>query len=233
MKRENTNQIRFILEEILPPILRDSFIFKLIVSKIYRKDRTHEKLKSEILTISKKEYEKYYENMPQIHNNSDLSEICIDEILKNIRFNNIIDIGCGNGFLLQKIRDKNKNIKLTGTEIIINPEIKKRFKSNRIKLLKKSIENINQIKKKYDTVICSHVLEHVLDINLAYLNLKKICKKRLIIIVPRERPYEHTFNGHLHFFPYKWSLINTIRPKNKFTIKDLKRDFIYIENIKK
>jgi len=233
MKRENTNQIRFILEEILPPILRDSFIFKLIVRKIYRKDRTHEKLKSEILTISKKEYEKYYENMPQIHNNSDLSEICIDEILKNIRFNNIIDIGCGNGFLLQKIRDKNKNIKLTGTEIIINPEIKKRFKSKRIKLLKKNIENINQIKKKYDTVICSHVLEHVLDINLAYLNLKKICKKRLIIIVPRERPYEHTFNGHLHFFPYKWSFINTIRPKNKFTIKDLKRDFIYIENIKK
>ena len=32
-------------------------------------------------------------------------------------------------------------------------------------------------------------------------------------------PYEHTFNGHIHFFPYKWSLINTIRPKNKFLIK--------------
>ena len=86
--------------------------------------------------------------------------------------------------------------------------------------------------KKYDTVICSHVLEHVLDINLAYTNLKKICKKRVIIVVPRERPYEYTFNGHIHFFPYKWSLINTIRPKNKFLIKDLNRDFLYIENLK-
>jgi len=28
MKRENTNKIKFILEEIIPPIIRDSFIFK-------------------------------------------------------------------------------------------------------------------------------------------------------------------------------------------------------------
>ena len=98
--------------------------------------------------------------------------------------------------------------------------------------MKKNIENLNGFKKKYDTVICSHVLEHVLDINLAYTNLKKICKKRVIIVVPRERPYEYTFNGHIHFFPYKWSLINTIRPKNKFLIKDLDRDFLYIEDLK-
>ena len=81
-------------------------------------------------------------------------------------------------------------------------------------------------------MICSHVLEHVLDINLAYQNLKKICKRRLIIVVPKERPYEYTFNGHLHFFPYKWSFINIIRPENRFLIKELKRDFVFIEKIK-
>ena len=232
MKRENTNKIRFVLEEILPPILRDSFIFKLIVKKLYRNDKTHQNLKYNILNISKKKYKKYYENMPQIHNNSDLSNKCIDEILRYIKPRSIIDVGCGNGFLLKKIRDKNKSVELNGTEIVITKEIKKKLKTQKIKIYEKSIENLNGFKKKYDTVICSHVLEHVLDINLAYTNLKKICKKRLIIIVPRERPYEHTFNGHIHFFPYKWSLINTIRPKNKFLIKDLNRDFLYIENLK-
>ena len=47
-----------------------------------------------------------------------------------------------------------------------------------------------------------------------------------------KRPYEYTFNGYVHFFPYSWSLINTIRPKNKFIIKELNRDFIFIENIR-
>jgi len=232
MKRENTNKIRFVLEELLPPILRDSFIFKLIVKKLYRNDKTHQNLKYNILNLSKKKYKKYYENMPQIHNNSDLSKKCIDEILRYIKPRSIIDVGCGNGFLLKKIRDRNKSVELNGTEIVISKEIKEKLKTKKIKIFEKNIENLNGFKKKYDTVICSHVLEHVLDINLAYTNLKKICKKRVIIVVPRERPYEYTFNGHIHFFPYKWSLINTIRPKNKFLIKDLDRDFLYIEDLK-
>ena len=126
---------------------------------------------------------------------------------------------------------KFSNVSLYGTEISISKDLKELSKKNKIKLFEQRIEEINKIKKKFDTVICSHVLEHVLDINLAYENLKKICKKKLIIIVPRERSYKYTFNGHVHFFPYSWSFINTIRPKNKFIIKDLKRDFLYIENI--
>ena len=82
----------------------------------------------------------------------------------------------------------------------------------------------------FDTVICTHTLEHILDIKEVYDKLIKITKKRLIIVVPKERPYNHTFNGHIHFFPYSWSFINLIRPKNKFKIFELDRDFFYIEN---
>lgn len=231
MKRENTNKIRFVLEEIVPPFLRDSFLFKFIIRFLYRKDKVHEELKVKAINLSERKYVNYYKKMPKMHNDSDLSEICIKEILKNVIKGHIIDVGCGDGFLLNIIRQNDKNSDLYGSEIAFSSKLKKNFKRNKIKLYKKKIENINQIKIKFDTVICSHVLEHILDINLAYQNLKKICKKRLIIIVPRERPYLHTFNGHLHFFPYTWSLINTIRPKNKFVIKDLDRDLVYIENL--
>ena len=230
MNRETTNKIRFILEDILPPIIRDSFIFKLIIRKMF-KNKTLERLKSDILKISRKEYANLYKNLNRIHKDSDLSQICINEILKNIKPNQVLDVGCGEGFLLNEIKNKYKNISLTGIEMEASFKLKNKLKNKGIRLIEQKIENLDKIKNKYDTVICTHVLEHILDINLAYENLKKICKKRLIIVVPRERAYQHTFNPHLHFFPYKWSFINTIRPKNKFIIKDLNRDLLYVENL--
>jgi SAM-dependent methyltransferase len=232
MKRENTNKIRFILEELVPPFLRDSFIFKFIIKIFYRKDKTHQKLKSNILRLSKREYLNYYKNMPEMHDCSDLSDICVNQIIKQIKEKNVLDVGCGNGFLLEKIRNYYKKVNLHGTEINLSSQLKKCSKKNDFKIYNLEVEKLNKLKKKFDTVICTHVLEHILDINEAYLNLKKICLKRLIIVVPKERPYKHTFNGHIHFFPYSWSFINTIRPNNKFIIKNLKRDFLYIEDLK-
>ena len=229
MNREKTNMIRYVLEDILPPIIRDSFLFKFII-KIFI-SKTLENFKTKILKISQKEYLNLYKGLNKIHKKTDLSQICIDEILKNIKSRTILDVGCGEGFLLNQIKEKFNNVSLTGIEMKVSTNIKKKLRYNKIKLIETKIENLNKIKLNYDTVICTHVLEHILDINTAYDNLKKICKKKLIIVVPRERPFRYTFNAHVHFFPYKWSFINTIRPKNKFIIKDLKRDFIYIENI--
>lgn len=229
MNREITNKIRLILEDFFPPILRDSILFKFIVRKI-TKNKTLEKLKSDILNISEKKYINLYRDLNRVHKNSDLSQICIDEILKNIKPNKILDVGCGEGFLLKKINEKFKRLSLTGIEMNTSKKMKKKLSKENIKLIDMKIENLDKIKHKYDTVICTHVLEHIFDINLAYENLKKICKKKLIIVVPRERAYKHTLNAHIHFFPYTWSFINTIRPKNKFIIKDLKRDLFYMES---
>ena len=231
MKRETTNKIRFFLEEILPPILRDSFIFKFIVEKFYRNDVTHINLKNNIIKISKEEYNNYYKLMPDMHENSDLSEKCIEEIIKNITGNSVIDVGCGKGYLINKIHKKIKNIKISGAEIVISEKLNKIASESHANIFNFSVEEIFNINQKFDTVICTHVLEHILDIRTAYENLLKITNKKLIIVIPRERPNQFSFNGHLHFFPYEWSFVNTIIPKNNFKIKEIQRDFFYCETI--
>ena len=234
MKRKNINFIRFIFEEILPPIIRDSFIFKLIVKKFYRSDKTHEILKQQILWMSKEEYSNYYANIPEIQGHTDNSEACIKKIIENILPSDVIDVGCGRGYLLDQIKKRHPNatnLNLNGSEIVKFEKLNKISEQNKFIIHEKPIESISDINLKFDTTICTHVLEHILEINRAYEELKKITKKRLIIVVPRERPYNYTFNGHLHFFPYEWSFINTIKPKTKnFKIFDIYRDFVYIED---
>lgn len=234
MNRKIVNKIRFVFEELLPPIIRDSIIFKYIVKYFYRSDKEHETLKENILNFTDEQYTKYYKAMPEIQGETDNSEDCINFINEKIIPNDVFDVGCGRGLLLERIRKKNKNLNLYGAEIFKSEKLKIREEKFNLKIYEIKIENLNSIDKKFDTVICTHVLEHVLNIRMAYKNLKKICKDTLIIVVPKERPYKYTFNGHLHFFPYEWSLVNILRPEpNSFSIKNINRDFVYIEKIKK
>jgi len=52
----------------------------------------------------------------------------------------------------------------------------------------------------FDTVVCSHVLEHVPDLYAAVRELRRI-GKRVLAVVPRQRYYRYTVDYHLHFFP--------------------------------
>lgn len=127
-----------------------------------------------------------------------------------------------------KILSKSK-YHLYASDIKIQKSIKRDFKNLNIFFKEENIFNMKYKPNTFDTVICTHTLEHLLDLREAYEKLLKIAKKKLIIVVPQERPYKHTFNGHVHFFPYSSSFINLIKPRNKFKIINYNRDFFYIE----
>ena len=228
MERETSNKLRFIIEELIPPIIRDSFIFTYIIKKIHRSDDLHFNLKDKIFTSKKNIYQAYYKIESKIHNQTDLSKKCISEIHKNIKGKKVIDVGCGNGYLLKTLSKMNLN--LSASDVKIFPKNKNEFKRLQIKYREEQINNINYKKNSFDTVICTHVLEHILEIEKAYKKLIAITKHTLIIVIPKERPYKHTFNGHIHFFPYHWCFINLIKPKNNYKIFEINRDFIYIEH---
>ena len=40
----------------------------------------------------------------------------------------------------------------------------------------------------------------------ALAELRRVAAKRLIVVLPKERPYRYTFNLHLHFFPYRYQV---------------------------
>jgi hypothetical protein len=59
-----------------------------------------------------------------------------------------------------------------------------------------------------------------------------VAGKRLIVVVPRQRPYRFTFDLHVHFFPYAWSLelvLATDGPPGRCRL--IGGDWFYVEDM--
>ena len=93
------------------------------------------------------------------------------------------------------------------------------------------IEDLPFADASFDTVICTHVIEHVLEYRQAIAELRRICRKRLIIVVPREREYRYSFNPHFNFFPYTHSFLRAVHPvPQSHVCVDIGRDIYYRED---
>jgi len=101
----------------------------------------------------------------------------------------ILDAGCGEGHLLEKINKKNKNASLYGIDItkVSLRDAKKRIP--RAKLLFRDLTKLKLRKDFFDIVICSDVLEHIYEYRKVIRNLIKVTKKRGLIIIsyPNEK----------------------------------------------
>src|SRR3546814_13808621 len=113
------------------------------------------------------------------------------------RGSSALDVGCGTGYLLHVLAVGRTEMKLTGVYVIIDSETRKRAEG--ISFHEANIERLPFPDKSFDTVICTHVLEHILDFRGALAELRRVAAKRLIIVVPQEREYRFTFKiGRAH-----------------------------------
>lgn len=232
MKRETVNSIRFILEDVMPPVMRDS-VFGRWLFRLYLGDRIDEmaNFRKKAPHISEEEYAAVYNDYERIMDETDNSEGCIEAISESLIGNNICDVGCGTGYLVRRLKRENgKDRTYCGCDLIIDDET--RESDPAITWTRAPIESLPFADNAFDTVICTHVLEHVLDIQAAIRELRRIAKKRLVVVVPREREYIYTFNPHLHFFPYAHSFLRVMKPpQSKFICKLIGRDIFYVEDV--
>lgn len=230
MNRETTNRIRFVLEDILPAFMRDSRVFKAIASLFWGKhigDLARFRERAPFLTDD--EYEALYKHHPRVHEGTDNSKRCLSQMASDIRGTTICDVGCGTGITLDIMRSSRPELtRLVGVDFAIDDA------GNRpgIEYVAAKIEDLPFADNEFDTVICTHVIEHVLDYRAAIAELRRITKKRLIIIVPREREYRYTFNPHFNFFPYTHSFLRAMQPvPDAHSVTDIARDIYYYEDI--
>jgi SAM-dependent methyltransferase len=108
----------------------------------------------------------------------------LKRIIGPLRFDSVLDVGCGQGSLLEELRLEFPQIKPNGIDIskAAVELARKRVPDGRFWAL--DIARI-ALEEKFDLVICSEVLEHIPDDKAVLKNLIKMVNKYLVISSPQ------------------------------------------------
>ena len=232
MNRKITSSINWILDNILPPLLRDSKPFMYILMFPLFKNKTNYFLTfKDDPDISNEEHLlKYYELLDDAHieRDTDLNEKSIEYIIDNIVGQNVLDIACGTGHLVREIALLYPNKTITGIDFNLSSDTDKGI--NNFSLHAGSILKIAYEDNHFDTVISAHTLEHLYNPQEGLKELRRVAKKRLIIVLPKQREYKYTFDLHLHFYPYKYSLYSRLGINKNALVLILDNDYLIVED---
>ena len=223
MRREITGSILYYIDQLTPPLLRNSFLF----AKIFKSLNFKEDIISQDTDVIKNYYLQPNEFVNISKRPTNLtkksSQKILDFINKN-QFKNICDLGGGNFFLKHEIK-KSLNIEVDVADF---QYINDNFDYKEVNLE----EKLDFIKdNQYDLTISTHTIEHILNSKQFLQEMRRISKTAILLVFPKQIGYEHTPDAHINFFPYKYEvekLFGKINYKNN-NLKDLKYDWMYTE----
>lgn len=125
-------------------------------------------------------------------------------ISKNINSGlRILDIGCGDGTIIDFIFKNNSPSKIVGIDIskeAVNYTKKRGYEAYKMDVFSQEfIDFLN--KNEFDYIIITEVLEHVIDSEKVILTLKKYSYRAIFISIPNSGFYLHRIRLLLGYFP--------------------------------
>ncbi|MBA3488185.1 MAG: class I SAM-dependent methyltransferase [Longispora sp.] len=220
-------------DEIVPPVLRDSRWFMRPAMRLLlgRRDRLFLDFKERAFAMSPEEFADVYAQLAEydsLQGESDLNDRCTEAILETVTGDTVLDVGCGRGYLAGKLAERRGWVKLTACDIVLDEGLVAAYPQ--VTFMEGNVESLPFDDDVFDTVVCTHTLEHVQHLSAAIGELRRVARRRLLIVVPKQRPYKYTFNLHVHFFPYPWTLQAAFGAPAGSRITDL-GDWFYVEEI--
>ena len=229
MNRRTTNAIRFVLDELMPPFIRDSkvLMYPLYVFAYGKLDVRREMAFKELVhTWTSTEYQDFYRSLTTSISRrrmTDLNAPSVTRILEEIAgAQTVVDVGCGNGWLLGEIGENRPDATLFGVDVVDAPRLSGSYHYTRA-----LVERLPFRDNAFDVVVCTHTLEHLLDLDAAVAELTRVARNKLVIVVPRQRPYRYTLDEHVNFFRHRYELVNAIGLSD-YRCDNVSGDWVYV-----
>lgn len=228
MNRNFTLMVHFLLDQCLPPLLRDSRWFMAPLFRLVLGPKAHHYLafKDRLPHMSEQDIQAYYTLLADtfIRRATDLNRESIQAVLNAVEGHTVLDIACGSGWLSEQMAQR--GCQVTAADIM--PPEGVHGGDNPVFCVA-DVTQLPFADKSFDTVVCAHTLEHVSDIERALSEIRRVCRRRLIVVIPRQREYLYTFDLHIHFFPYAYKLQQLLGPRARIQLAG--GDFVAIEDM--
>ncbi len=233
MNRSITNAIRHVMDNWLPPAIRDARWFMYPFFYIWFKGKNiklYMDFKDVAYDLTEEEFTEIYRNIDSLAYDrpTDMNMPSIKYLVENIdkSAKTLLDVGCGRGFLLNYIGD-HTNLATTGCDLYDEVATLKKAAYKRGTIYKLPFED-----NAFDVVTCSHTIEHLRELPEAIAELKRVAKKQLFIVTPCQRYYFYTLDHHLNFYPIAAYLQKEINIKTN-TCVNIQGDWVYIGQLNK
>lgn len=218
------------MDEFIPPVIRDSrwFMYPFFWYWFKKKNLSlYMDFKKRAWVMSELEFVDCYKNLDcrATDRPTDLNDKSISLMLEKLNNESatLLDVGCGRRYWLSLLKQKT-NLDLTGCDLFEKKD------SGDIKYVKGNIEHLPFADNSFDIVTCCHTIEHIRDIKKAVEELKRVAKKQVIIVTPKQRYFYYTLDLHLHFFPAKEYLIQLLNLNNAECV-NCNGDWCYVANL--
>jgi methionine biosynthesis protein MetW len=127
----------------------------------------------------------------------------LKEIILSLHPRAILDVGCGSGYLAYLLKEHNSNITIHGLDV--STEALKQAKSLDKKYkLDINRDNFPEEESNFDLVVCSEVLEHLIDVRHCLTEICRVLNHRgkLIVTVPNFSFWRFRIDALLGRIPY-------------------------------
>lgn len=228
MNRKWTNRFRFVLDECIPPVIRDSRWFMYPFYYWAYRGRNI----ADAMDFKKKYFEwdaagleNFYSSIHTISSDrkTDCTESCIQRILEQCKgdIQSVLDVGCGKGYLLSRIQQAVPQLQLHGVDLV------EREIDASIPFTRAEGTQLPFADNHFDLVVCTHTIEHIFDARKLVQELKRVAAKKIIVVTPKQRYYYYTLDEHVNFFPQK-ELLTALIDMPRHSCKNIDGDWIYI-----
>lgn len=109
-------------------------------------------------------------------------------LIKEVSPGDILDVGCGHGFVIRYIRNYYNNIIIKGIDCNREALLMAKAINPDQQFIQASIYEMPFRDKAFDLLICLEVLEHLVLVDAALAELKRVARRNCLLSVPYE-PY--------------------------------------------
>ncbi len=154
-------------------------------------------------SLSEIEWQRAYDDVWKHHRNDCVEETDAAMIIDALgEKSSVLEVGCGMGTLAIKLAQAGFDV--TGLDVsgVALQYAKQRAQETGVpvKWQEGFAENIPAAGKTFDYVTCCHTLEHVKDLPRAAAELKRVARKKIAVLVPKQKFRFYMDNYHTQFF---------------------------------